>query len=453
METASKGWDLRSTHFWIRALTWVFALSMAFDFRAGETGGSAVQFLFLGAAMGSGLGVAILGYRAILMKPGFYLVAIWAAYIVFVTASSFINGVAPGNMFRVILPYLLVLIGMVVSQVVAGSGMPVKTVLMPLLICAVVNTVWRVVYGFTALGLTLSTVRYEILSPVLPWSFAFIGLALALAPRFSAAPIIVSATALGCVFLSVTRGLLFPMAASFVMVTICAFFGAGWSVIQPKELAKKLPGAGAIVGIILLLMTIVGIANPTVVERWTDRLFDNSGGGATTKDVSILTREAEAVAMLEIMKSDPGTFVYGQGMGADYYWDPSYYPELYLVWPDDYDFSGVFWFAGHSIWTYAIFTGGFIGLFFHLGFFGSIVWSSFSAAKRLGLAAKRQGYFDPEAFLAFLPAVTVLCVLSQSATSNYFGERLGGLVFGLMAGFPQFYHYRARMISGQRPKI
>ena len=447
MEAAPKGLNLRSTHFWIRLLTWVFALSMAFDFRAGEEGGSAIQYLFLAAAMGSGLCVAILGYRAILMKPGFYLVALWTAYIVFVTISSFLNGVAPGNMFRVILPYLLVLMGMVVSQVVAGSGMPAKTVLVPLLICAVINTVWRVIYGFTALGLTLSTVRYEILSPVLPFSFAFIGLTFALAPRFSAAPIIVAATALGCVFLSVTRGLLFPMAASFMMVTICTFCSVGWNVIQPKELAKKLPGAGAIVGVILLLMVVVGVANPTVVERWTERLFDNSGGGATTKDVSILTREAEAIAMLDIMEKEPGTFIYGQGMGANYYWDPSFYPELHLVWPADHDFSGDVWFAGHSIWTYAIFTGGFIGLFFHFGFFGGIVWSSFSGAKRLGLATKRRGYFDPEAFLAFLPAITVLCVLSQSATSNYFGERLGGLVFGLMAGYPQFFHYRARILS------
>ena len=124
-------------------------------------------------------------------------------------------------------------------------------------------------------------------------------------------------------------------------------------------------------------------------------------------------------------------------MGADYYWHDSYWPELWVVYPADYDFSAAIWFNGHSVWTYTLFSGGIVGLLFHLALFaGAIVF---------GLASVRsqRGRPDPDTWLGFIPIFAVIALLSESATSNQLAERLTGVMLGIAIGAPQALFVRS----------
>ena len=185
------------------------------------------------------------------------------------------------------------------------------------------------------------------------------------------------------------------------------------------------------------------MAQPNLADRWYQRLFDNRGeGGATTEDLSSLMRKAEAKSMWDILAKEPHSFLYGRGLGAAYYWDEDYYPELFLVYPEDrHQFPDEIFSAGHSIWTYTLFSTGFIGI--------GVVLLSFFVPMGLSLHSARlnsRTVMGPRAwdsFLVFLPFVSMWATMSESITRNPFDERFTGVLFGFMMALPQFFYNRA----------
>ncbi|MEM8953156.1 MAG: hypothetical protein AAGD22_03300 [Verrucomicrobiota bacterium] len=429
---------------WIHLFLWVFALSFAFDFR-GESGGSVVQMGFLGIALAAGGIVVALGYRYLNVRPGAWLIVTWWSFLIFSLIVSLLSGVAMGHYARVIIPFVLCGLGIAVAHIGACSGLAMTQIVTPILISLVINVVWRAVYGFAFLGATLETVRVEILSPGINWLTAFIACAVLFRKGIGLRALLIGGLVFTILFVSVTRGPLLAMAVAGLTGFGCLVLAVLWRLIPLAWAGRKVITLSVFGAFLLALGAVVVVSQPEIHERWVDRLF-NQAGGVTSKDVSWLTREAEAKAMIDILKEAPTTFVYGQGVGADYYWDPAYYPELYLVYPADFDFSGSLWFAGHSVWTYALFSGGVLGLLFHVALFGGVmVFCLRSVYVNRMLPGFRLDY-------AFLPFVATWCLLSESATSNPFDERLAGLVFGMMAGLPQVLFLRARMASMSRCK-
>ena len=177
-----------------------------------------------------------------------------------------------------------------------------------------------------------------------------------------------------------------------------------------------------------------------MIERWNERLFHNASDQNLGADISYLTRKAEADAIWKILSDDPIHFIHGRGIGCSYYWDPAYLPEIWLVMPkEDTDVDEI-WFAGHSIWTYGLLSGGVIALAAYLMLFG--------ATAAFSLIAARANASDPgpDQWLAFLPFVATCCLLSETLTANPFQERLTGILFGMMAGLPQAFMVRASWI-------
>jgi len=187
----------------------------------------------------------------------------------------------------------------------------------------------------------------------------------------------------------------------------------------------------------------MAIAQPIVIDRWVDRMFNNSGAGdATSEDLSALMRKAEAKSMVDILAKDPSSFVYGRGPGASYYWDESYYPELFMVYPEDrHQFGEEIFTAGHSIWTYTLFSSGIIGIAIVLGTFFIVMALSLRTAFLNSTTVMGRWAWD--AHLMFLPFVSMLCLLSESVTRNPFDERFTGVMLGFMISLPQFYFNRA----------
>jgi O-antigen ligase len=123
-------------------------------------------------------------------------------------------------------------------------------------------------------------------------------------------------------------------------------------------------------------------------------------------------------------------------------------PAIHLVYPPSEEIGNDVWFAGHSTWTYSLFSGGVIGLLAHLGLIGGVMAASLSAARA---NASDPG---PDQWLAFLPFVAACCLLSESLTSNPFDERLAAMIFGVMAGLSQSFLVRASWIHAKlRPSL
>lgn len=155
-------------------------------------------------------------------------------------------------------------------------------------------------------------------------------------------------------------------------------------------------------------------------------------------DPSFLSRKAEVDGIIEILNESPIHYLHGKGVGASYYWHPKYLPQLYLIYPKGVlADTGEVWFAGHSIWSYALFCGGIIAVLAFLGLF------IFAIATSLRAAVANAANPGPDYWLLYLGAVTSFAILSQSLTSNPFDERLLGLLFGATIGLTQTGFIRA----------
>ncbi len=161
-----------------------------------------------------------------------------------------------------------------------------------------------------------------------------------------------------------TRSLALPFVVSFLTASFCLALAMLWKMYDLRFPFRKV-GPLLAMGVAMVFVIVgVAVVQPNLAERWYQRMFDNRGeGGATTEDLSSLMRKAEAKSMWDILSEQPHSFIYGRGLGAAYYWDEDYFPELFLVYPEDrHQFPDEIFSAGHSIWTYTLFSTGFIGI-------------------------------------------------------------------------------------------
>lgn len=437
---------------WLRWCLVGLLFSFAFDYKAPdlafdsvETGGSVFQFAFLGLALASSGLAVLIGWRSLLVRPGAYLLIFWWGFIAFLLAVALLSGNEPGRILRLLVTPLLLALGLTVTHLAACAGMRPGEAVRWFLAAALVSVVWSLFFGIFGHGLALSEVRMEILSPAIRFLFAWVGCSLLLRRNFTWWTLVILAVPMIPTVLSVTRSLAFPILASALGAGFCLLLGMMWRLYPPSHPWRKLGplaiGAGGGIAAIVLL----ALALPEVTERWSDRLFNNSGGGATTEDLSALMRKAEAKSMVDILSDEPITFLYGKGLGASYYWDESFFPELFQVYPEDrHQFADDIYTAGHSIWTYTLFSSGIIGILITIGMFlavmGFCLWAAWTNAQTV------MGRWAMDAHLLFLPFVAMLCTLSESITRNPFDERMTGVMFGFMAALPQFFFNRAHYL-------
>jgi len=433
-----------------RLLFVLFLFSFVFDYKALdlefgaiETGGSLVQFAFLGLALLSGGLASVLGARHLLVRPGVYLVLLWWGYALGSIAVAFAWGNEAGRVLRLSIPLLLVGFGLNATLVAAANGMRPGEAVRWFLVAALVNVVWRFLYGSVFAGTPITEVRMEVLSPAIGFLFAWAGCAFLLRHRFTWWSVFVLAIPLGIALISITRSLALPFAVSFAAAGGCLALGMLWRIYDLKFPWKKL-GPLAVMAFVSVFVVVGALAaEPALAERWYQRLFDNRGeAGATTEDLSSLMRKAEAKSMWDILAEEPHSFIWGRGLGASYYWDESYYPELFLVYPDDrHQFPDEIYSAGHSIWTYTLFSTGFVGVGVTLlAFFIPMGLSLHSARLLAGTVMGPRAW---DCFLMFLPFVAMWAVLSESITRNPFDERFTGVLFGFAMALPQFFYNRA----------
>lgn len=436
---------------WVQRLLWVFLMSFALDYRnatARESGGGAGidQILFLGACIGSSCGIVAIGWRYLTVRPGAWLIAFWGLFIAFMMVNSVAQGVQVGRSIRVILPLVFCLFGIVNAHIAGCMGLRPSQIVTPVLAAACINILWRIVQGFLFKEATLETVRLEVQSPANNWLAAWIGCAILLRGRFHWTLLAACGVLFVGIFITITRSLIFPVMAAGVAATFCFVLGVRWGQHGWSSFLKRLLPVTAAGGLIVFAIGLVAVVQPQMIERWNERLFHNASAQNLGADISYLTRKAEADAIMHILDSDPVHFIHGRGIGTSYYWDPAYLPEIQMVIPKEEAGLDDIWFAGHSIWTYGLLSGGVIALCAYLGLFGGTIGFSLMAARA---NATDPG---PDQWLAFLPFVATICLLSESLTANPFQERLVGVLFGVMVGLPQAFLVRASWIhTSARP--
>lgn len=435
---------------WVERLIWVFLLSFALDYRGaigdGSGGASIDQLLFLSACVGSTAGIVFLGWRFLTVRPGVWLIAFWGLFIAFMLANALFQGVPAGRSIRVIMPLVFCLFGIVNAHIAGCMGIRPARIVTPILVAACINIVWRIVQGFVFKEASLETVRLEVQSPAVGWLAAWIGCAVLLRGRFHWNLLVACGVLFIGIFITVTRSLIFPVMASALAAGFCFLLGVRWRQHRWSSLGKRLLPVASAVALVAIALTVFALAKPVMIERWNERLFHNAAAQNLGSDISYLTRKAEADAILAILIKDPVHFIHGRGIGSSYYWDRAYLPEILMVIPaEDAGFDDI-WAAGHSVWTYALFSGGVIALAGYLVLFGSTAAFSLWAAR---MNASDPG---PDQWLAFLPFVATCCLLSETLTANPFQERLVGILFGMMAGLPQAFIVRASWIhTATRP--
>jgi hypothetical protein len=431
---------------WIQILFWIFMLSFAFDYRAGDGGGSGLfQFAFLGLSLCTTGGLVLLGWRTLLVRPAAWVLWGWALFLAFNTANSLLQSVPPGRFLRIVLPFALCFAGMLNAHIAACAGLRISQIANPIFVAAIINILWRMTHGFVFKEVNLDTARVEILSPALNWSAAWIGCAILLRSRFHWTLVLALGCLITAVLLSVTRGLLLPILASAVATFVCFGIGLVLGVFRLADLRRRLFPIGMALGIGIMGIAAAGVLHPPLLKRWQERLFSPTDDRNMASDPSLLTRKAEAKAIITILNKDPVHYLHGHGIGDSFYWDQEYFPELYMVYSvaELDEISRDIWYAGHSVWTYALFSGGVIGLAAFAGLFAStVVLSLRSAAANARLPG-------PDYWLLFLPTVATFCLLSESATSNAFDERLLGILFGATFGLAQAGFIRASWIPAE----
>lgn len=428
---------------------WVFMLSFALDYRADEAraegaGAGLDQLLFLGLAGLSSLVILYYGWRTLIVRPGAWILLLWGGFLAFMLANAFLQHVEPGHSLRIILPLFLCLAGIMNAHIAGCMGIPPSRIIAPVFAAACTNVVWRIAQGFLFKGVTLETVRVEVQSSANNWLAAWISCCLLLRGRFTWRLPIACGILFTGIFITVTRSLLFPVIAGFAAASACYLIGISWRIFRWDDLPRRLMPIGAAGLLAVIAIGGVAIVQPAMLERWNERLFHHASDRNVTSDISYLTRRAEAEAIFDILGKEPVHFINGKGIGTTYYWHQSFMPEIHLVYPPDMEIGYEVWFAGHSVWTYALLSGGIIAVTCYITFLVGTMVASLRAARA---NASDPG---PDQWLAFLPFIAACCLLSESATSNPFDERLAAMNFGIMAGLSQAFMVRASWIHTAR---
>ncbi|MFZ5653345.1 MAG: hypothetical protein ACOY42_02950 [Pseudomonadota bacterium] len=413
-----------------------FLLPLALDVKKmGEEGGSALQTLLVAVSLLCGAVYFFAEWLSRDIRSSSSalrtMTALWWTYIALSPLPVLFWGVDPIHYLKVLLPYVLFGAGLSVMVAVERRRIDPAYLVDILLWACLLSTLWRVLYAIAS-GLSIELIRWQILGPGVPFLIGYGVGGLYLRRRRTLSAIALS-IGLAVVLLAITRS--YVISAAFVLAGLLIVDSRRRSALRAAKTGARLFVSLAAITTIAFVLT--GAVRPDFLEAWFGRLFQHQAEGGL--DITLITRLAEFKGQIEGFTRNPGTFIFGNGIGADYTWDAQLLRQLPFQHEHD-----TRWFAGHSTWVYPFFAGGlFFGLLIPLLVLGGLL-RAFTAAS---ISATKYGSRD-----AVLVWTVYLAYVGQSFTANLFHERYTGVILGVLIGASLIYAGRVReaRVSEQR---
>ncbi|CDY75908.1 FIG00456118: hypothetical protein [Caballeronia glathei] len=403
--------------FWI----WMFLLPLAFDYKGGETGSKVIQILLVLPSVAAGLVLVLLAPR--ITRRSRLRRFVTAALMLTIAGSAvtqLLQGNDIGNYLRVLLPFLLLLLGYFVGCH-PWNQERVEQIEKVMFWSMVVSLVFSFAYGM-ATGGGLENVRFRIVSVTFLCLQGLLLHEFVVAKRMTKFTVALFLATIVIELLSVTRSLL--------VGTVLLFVFATWIASPSLRHMLKAGARAAMIGVLLGAMAFASAAFfPSVAEHWAQRIFASTET-TSGRDPTTITRLAEMKDQYDQTTSSAVSLLAGKGYGHNYHYSPAYLPYLagQMTAKDFYAIKE--WAAGHNFWVYQFFAG---GVLFGIGLPAAVLWALYRGA--MAYRAWRRRAPD----VLFLPvlgrALMVLAALpATSVGGNPLGNRFSGLVFGIALG-------------------
>lgn len=405
-----------------RVLAALFVLSFAFDFK-GTAGGTVIQFVMAGA---NALCFVMLIIRArfTLPKRGYAGVApwLWLAFLCFGSLGAAIAAAPLAHFVRVIYPFILFAQGSYVGWLVARTLEGRRFIVGVMESTALISLVFTVAWGFYFSGDTLHSIRYQILSPAIPFLLAASFFDALFGKNRKWRGLGILAVIMLIVGLSVTRG----VAGVAVALFCVAIYLWGVDVVRrgvklPRPIGLGVFGAGLAIALTGLFGSVMA---PEVAGRWVQRVTGSGDG------VTVLTRAAAVVAQWHQVTADTASLIIGRGFGHSYEYAPVFYPLISPHMPLSV-FKMPMWYGAEFMWIAPIFDGGLVGGALAIGVLG---WGIGIAIRRLNYLFRERAWQLVETRPEWVSALAFLAFLIDGFTSNPFNKRLSALLMGLSMG-------------------
>lgn len=295
-----------------------FVMSFAFDFK-GSDGGSRIQ---VAMAVTNAMAFLMLAvrYRLALPAQGSKGLIFWAwmTFLLVGSVGAVLSDVQLGRYIRTIYPFVLFAEGYLVAWWVGRDGRRVPLMIGAMLWagwCSLLFTAW---WGFHFSDLSVTSIRFQILSPVMPFLIAVASYDLFFARwrRFRALATIAVVAALTA--LSVTRSMV------LVVVLIFGALLCAWVINVLKgqvSVPKPLMRASIwLVGFGVAGVLVAAVFAPEIFGRWVQR------GLVGQHNATLWTRVAAIQGQWEQLISSPAAFWTGMGFGHIYYYAQQFWP-------------------------------------------------------------------------------------------------------------------------------
>lgn len=406
----------------VALLAAMFVLSFSFDFK-GQHGGAMVQFVMAGA---NGLSFILLAARFRFALPGRgtagFMWWTWAAFVATASASAWINAVSGERYLRVIYPVLLFMEGFLVAWWLSkdrGNAIRLVTFMTWAAVASLLFTAW---WGFASTGLGMTHIRYQILSPLLPFLLAVVVHDLFLAGRRRLLALATLVVILIIISLAVTRGVLLVLAmiSAAVLVAWISNVVRG-ALVVPRPVVRATFWAVTI-GLVFVLGGLV-IA-PETMGRWIHRISGNTSG------VTLWARVATTQDQWAQLISSTQSMLIGRGFGHSYHYAQQYH-DLVVPAITPSTFRAAMWYPTEFMWITFLYYGGLVvGALAAIGLL-LVVWR---ALRVLSLLMEEHLWRSRDLRPVWIGIFGAFGFLGLSFTGNPFIIRSAAMFWGLCLG-------------------
>lgn len=417
-----RGEAVRTSHVSARVLAIVFVASFALDFK-GNAGGTLIQY---GMAVINTLAFALLGARYRFVMPGrgasAWIFWPWLVFLVVGSIGAALNGVELSHYIRTLYPFVLFMEAFLVAWWFARSAGTGWILMGAMRWSAVVSVLFTLGWGFFFTGNGVGSIRYQIVSPIIPFLIIMASYDLFFAKQRRLMAAVLLMLVFGIIGMSVTRGFL------LIIVVVAAVLAGSWLINTlkgqwsvPKPFARAFLW-GIVIGVGALIVLLVFY--PEVLARWGNRSFGPS------HDATLWTRVAAAVGQWDQLSSNPLGWAFGQGFGHSYEY-AARYASLVLPYWNITAFDEARWFPGEFMWITPIYYSGFFA-----GCLGivALVVGAVRSVSEVGILLRYRQWLNPAAYPAWIGALSVLGFLALTFTANPFIFRLSSMFLGLSLG-------------------